>query len=272
MLQSAADYKNLLDALETLVYGVNTEGHITYANKSFLTFIGLAEDQLIGHPFWELAENADELEKAFELQISKKKEKASYWLKFKEKASLKQTITFSFKETISQGSVVATPITASPLDSNDQPFDLTNSILNSMSESVAVYNTDGQLIKVNSAGKKMFGFELETPIKEIAQGTINIFHPDKETPLSLEEHPKFRVLNGEYIDNYELYVVNNITNKGIFISINGRPITDTNGAIVGAIIVGSNITQRKYSEFESRKQSDLLDQAQKNGTNRPLGS
>ncbi|MBL3656594.1 PAS domain-containing hybrid sensor histidine kinase/response regulator [Fulvivirga sediminis] len=264
MLQSAVDYKNLLDTLEALIYGVNAQGHITYANKSFLSFIGIDEDKLIGKPFWKQATNAHEIEKAFELQLSQKKEKAVYWLKFNKKLALKQTISFSFSEKENlQGSVVASIIAPTKIDSKDQPFDLTNYILNSMSESVAVYNTEGQLIKVNSAGKKMFGFDLKTPVKEITSSSINILHPDKETPLSMEEHPKYRVLNGEYIDNYELYVINNITKKGIFISVNARPVTDTDGTVIGAIIVGSNITHRKNSEFEARKQSDLLDQAQK---------
>ncbi|HEY9716724.1 MAG TPA: ATP-binding protein [Trichormus sp.] len=71
---------------------------------------------------------------------------------------------------------------------------------------------------------------------------------DKRTALPLAENPIWRALNGENIDQMELYVYNDATPRGRFISITARTLHDEAGAPRAAVAVLHDITQRKVGE------------------------
>ncbi|UII21347.1 response regulator [Fulvivirga ligni] len=264
MVQTTVDYKNFLNSVNAFIYGVDETGSIIFSNTAFQELVAIEEEKLEGMKFYDLAVNSNEVKNKFKEQTQASTAQATYQLQLKNDPSLvfNQTVSevkndkdSKYWSVIGESSAMASPL--------NQAMSYTNSILDSMSESVIVYDKNMDLLMMNAAGKKLLGIDPEVALEDILLDGIVCYEADKKTIVPTDNYPRNRVLKGEYLDDIEMYVHNKTTNTGVFINVNGRPIHDENNDITGAIIVANNITTRKISEFETRKQSEILDQSQK---------
>jgi len=97
----------------------------------------------------------------------------------------------------------------------------------------------------------------EHPVDEWA-AFYGFFLPDKRTPLAPAENPILRALNGENVDQMELYVYNDATPRGVFISITARTLFDEAGVPRAAVAVLHDVTQRKVGEHRLNEFYALL--------------
>ena len=114
-----------------------------------------------------------------------------------------------------------------------------DTIFNSISDGVVVANTEGRYFMFNEAAKRMTGqnkrmtgqnmqpIEMKDIVKQ-----LGFFLPDKKTPLPDDQLPIARVLRGEIVDNFEMFLYNPATmQEGIHLIASARPLYDAQGIL-----------------------------------------
>jgi PAS domain S-box-containing protein len=126
--------------------------------------------------------------------------------------------------------------------------ELLTTILETMNEGLVVLQQDGKILMRNSAAHRLLGYRSAT---EYASTTdkYGLHYPDGR-PLSEDESPYRRVLEGEELSDVDL-LINNEVVHGRTININASQLPDRAGG--GAIIVFRDVTadRRKQSELQA---------------------
>ena len=86
-----------------------------------------------------------------------------------------------------------------------------------------------------------------------------LYLPDKVTPFPHEQLPLIRSIHGEEVNNVEVFVRHEKAPHGIWTRITGRPLRDSNGELLGGVIVCPDITEVKEEEVFRAGQSRVLE-------------
>ncbi|MCK9306271.1 MAG: PAS domain S-box protein [Methanoculleus sp.] len=121
--------------------------------------------------------------------------------------------------------------------------------LASIASSVIIYDSTGAIVRVNEAVRKMIdraSASLDPIHFEERQAVFGVLREDG-TPLSLEATPYYRALHGETVQGEEV-MVTRLDQEPLWVDTSAAPIHDGGGAIVGAIAILTDITERKRAE------------------------
>ena len=122
------------------------------------------------------------------------------------------------------------------------------SIVESMGEGVVVADREGRFTLFNPAAERIIGFgAVETPASTWREA-YGVFRADRATPFPEQDFPLVRGLRGESTDDVIQFIRNVRRPEGAYISVNGRPIRDEHGDIVGAVAVFRDITDARAAE------------------------
>ena len=121
---------------------------------------------------------------------------------------------------------------------------LLESIFNSIGDGVFVVDGTGAIIMANPSARKMANMIDLTMDPDEWDNKYNFFHLDKVTPFPMEELPIMSALRGESIDNVELFVNNDEDPAGIYLSVSGMPLLDSDGDQTGGVVIFRDITDR----------------------------
>ena len=131
------------------------------------------------------------------------------------------------------------------------------SILDSMAEAIIVADKDGMIIEANPAACRLLGVNsLRVRVDDWA-GTSGLRSADCTTPLPPEANPLARALRGEDSDEPEL-CVRRPDGSGSPVAVTARPIRAEDQTISGALVVLSDITERKRAEAELRESDQVF--------------
>ena len=128
---------------------------------------------------------------------------------------------------------------------NDQLRDqshLLESIFYGISDAVVVADETGTIIMVNSNAERIVG--PASSLKNRNQWLEHCFYPDKVTPFPVEEQPLLQAIQGESTDNVEIFIRSDKIPDGIYASVSGRPLQDSDGNWKGGIAVFHDMTDR----------------------------
>ncbi|MGX7744330.1 ATP-binding protein [Rhodopseudomonas parapalustris] len=121
------------------------------------------------------------------------------------------------------------------------------SITNAMAEAVLLIDANASVIYENPAA-----MALRTSSTGITgsnwERSIEMFMTDGVTPLPIARRPGRRALTGELVDRFELVVHVLGSDKYVEVSGNARPIRDADGAISGAVLVFTDVSELKETE------------------------
>lgn len=137
-----------------------------------------------------------------------------------------------------------------------------NAALASMPDSVIIADVAGNFVDFNDAFTSLGGSQEKTTIPHSVDEFVAMFevsYPDGRV-LPREELAFVRALNGEKRDNVE-YILRRRDNGATWTrSLSFGPIRNRNGAILGAIITGRDITEAKRVESRLRRiyETDLF--------------
>jgi PAS domain S-box-containing protein len=128
-------------------------------------------------------------------------------------------------------------------------------IIQAMHGGVTVLDTKGNVVLVNEAMAKMFGY------KDAAELERNFFHLFEEYEFEdYDGHsipvggwPIERIMHGETIVNRELHGRRKGSGTEWFFSFSGQPVKDENGNQILSVLVVRDITSRKQAEEELRR-------------------
>jgi PAS domain S-box-containing protein len=137
--------------------------------------------------------------------------------------------------------------------------EILHSILSDMGDAVIVADKDENFLVFNPAAERMFGAgATKTNASEWSQ-RYGLYLPDKVTPFPHDQLPLIRSIQGEEVNNVEVFVRHEKAPHGIWTRITGRPLRDSNSELLGGVIVCRDITEVKEEEVFRAGQSRVLE-------------
>jgi PAS domain S-box-containing protein len=124
-------------------------------------------------------------------------------------------------------------------------LELVRAAINGLSDAIIVTDTQGRLLLFNSAADRVLPLGMvEVPIFEwSAYG--GFLEPDMRTPFPPNELPPLRALEGEVVDDCEIYLPGTRGPEGRWISFSSRPVIDSHRRVLGGVTAVRDITERK---------------------------
>lgn len=133
-----------------------------------------------------------------------------------------------------------------------------DSILNSIGSGVIVANCEGKFLIFNPAAEKMLGIGPTDAGPDAWAALYGVFADDGTTPLTKEQLPLMRAINGESVDGVRIYLQNPSMPNGVWATVNIRPLRDQDGVPQGGVVVLDDITKQVTLEKDLlRSNADL---------------
>ncbi len=133
------------------------------------------------------------------------------------------------------------------------PSDILKSVCESLSDGVVVADTQGKFLIFNPAAEEMVGIGMLDVSPEEWSRNYGIYLPDQKTIYPDQNLPLARAIRGENVQEAEAFIKNFKKQKGVWLSVNARPIRDEKGVLLGGVAIFRDITERKH--FEELKQN-----------------
>ncbi|MFW6358307.1 MAG: methyl-accepting chemotaxis protein [Chroococcales cyanobacterium] len=121
-------------------------------------------------------------------------------------------------------------------------------VLDSMKDGVIVADETGKFILFNRSAEEMYGLGVsDSPPQEWSE-TYGLFLPDAETPFPTEEIPLMKTIQGEEMNEVEMFTRHPGQPEGLWVKVNGRPLLNEQGVVEGGVAVSRNVTQEKETQ------------------------
>jgi len=135
------------------------------------------------------------------------------------------------------------------------------SVIHSISEGVMVANTSGQMTIINEAARRVLGGgRLNLPRAKWSEA-FGLFVPGTDKHFPADELPLPRAIRGEHVPETEVFVRNSLVPGGLLASVTGSPLKDSEGRLVGGVVVFRDITEQKRTQELSLRLSSAVEQA-----------
>ncbi len=140
-----------------------------------------------------------------------------------------------------------------------QVNEILESILSNMGDAVIVADRDEKFLAFNPAAQRMFGEGVTNATAADWSRRSGLYLADKVTLFPSEQTPLARAIRGEETNRVEIFVRHAQAPQGLWTRINGRPLREASGEIMGGVIVCRDITEAKEEEFFRAGQSRVLE-------------
>jgi len=142
---------------------------------------------------------------------------------------------------------------------NPQTSEILQSILANMGDAVIVADKKGKFLVFNPMAERMFGaVAVQASPAEWPQH-YGLYLPDRVTPFPHDQLPLIRSIQGEEVNNVEMFVRHEKAPHGLWMRVTGRPLHGPSGDLLGGVIVCRDITAVKEEEFFRAGQSRVLE-------------
>lgn len=118
-----------------------------------------------------------------------------------------------------------------------------SSVLDSISDGVVVTDGEGRFVIFNPAAERILRVGRTDTRPEEWPERYGLYLPDRTTPVPTDQLPLVRAMNGEAVDECELFVRHEGLPEGMWLSVNARPLQDERGAVA----VVRDITERRQA-------------------------
>ena len=133
-----------------------------------------------------------------------------------------------------------------------QHHGLLSAILGGISEGVVVADASGNLVYFSPYAQKILGIGVtDAPLPEWSN-RYGVFYPDTRTPYPSEKLPLSRALQGEEAPEDDLFIRNAFVPEGQHIHVSARPVRDSEGKLLGAIVAVRDTHAQRQAEAEKR--------------------
>ncbi len=129
----------------------------------------------------------------------------------------------------------------------------------SISDGVIAIDQDGKYLIFNTAAKRIVG--MQVPDAELSERSeiYGIFSPDGEDYYPSRDLPLTRATQGHSTDNVQLLIRNPERPEGVRINVDGRPLSDGSGMIIGGVIVVRDVTDSIETETRLKEAAKSLE-------------
>ncbi len=142
----------------------------------------------------------------------------------------------------------------------NQQNTLLQSVIQNMGDGLIVVDENKKFIMWNEASERIIGVgPMDIPAEKWTE-MFGFYLPDTKTIFDINEFPLIKSLQGQEIDDIEIYIQNFKKPDGIYVTATSRPLKKPSGEIIGGVLVIHDITERKNSENEIKKLNEELEQ------------
>ena len=277
-------YQKNFDAQQLGLAIVSEEGIVRSCNEAFRAIIGYQGDDPVGHPLADLLQErcADILRI---LQVANE-----------EKRAIRETrVSCAYAD----GSVRLFNLQARPLYSRDQPvilislWDITSieqahhsaarssthsssqleemfrnrlllrALMDHVPEGVAITDiASNRITWVSRYGCELLGVSREQlqqiPLDQLPD-LLHLYHLDGETRAEGDEMPLLRASYQVIRD--EEWILRQPGRQAVYVVINAGPILDSEGAMIGSVIVWHDMTRQHHAEQQARDYAEQLERS-----------
>jgi sigma-B regulation protein RsbU (phosphoserine phosphatase) len=132
-------------------------------------------------------------------------------------------------------------------------------VIDSLADGVVVADLDGRCLLSNTAARRLLGTGLAGVPANEWTSAFGCRLPDLVTPYPPQDMPLTRTLRGEVVSHLELFMVNQETPQGVWLSVNGTPIRDARGKLEGGVVVLRDVTSIKRETQQIELLSNVVE-------------
>ncbi|MBD0269362.1 MAG: GAF domain-containing protein, partial [Cyanobacteria bacterium Co-bin8] len=130
-----------------------------------------------------------------------------------------------------------------------QEQELLKVLLDNVQAGIVACDAEGRLTLFNRVAREFHGLPPQPLPPERWAAHYDLYRPDGETPLPLDEIPLFQALQGQSVKNVEMVIAPKQGAPRTLLA-SGQAIVDAQGQQQGAVAVMHDITERKQAEAE----------------------
>ncbi len=130
------------------------------------------------------------------------------------------------------------------------------SILDSMGDGVVVADSQGRLMLINPAARRILRLPSSDTNVVAWLESREDYPPEGMAGLERGSNPLLGAVRGEAVDGAEMLLRHDSFPKGVWLSVTGRPLLDQDRRIMGGVIVLSDISAQKDLERQIAEVSD----------------
>jgi PAS domain S-box-containing protein len=136
-------------------------------------------------------------------------------------------------------------------------------LMNSITDEIWFADTEKRFAIINPSALHEFRLAHDTgvDVETLAAG-LEVYRPDGSI-RPVEDAPPLRALRGEVVRNEEEIIRTPASGEFRFRQVSATPVRDADGAIIGAVSVVRDVTERKEAEEALKQQSAKLEAANK---------
>jgi len=257
--QAHREWMSSVDAVKDHIFLHDKEFRILRCNKAYQQCAGLPFKQIIGQPYYEVFPKTHEPLPSCQRAMEKEEEEVTVG------GAIYLSRAFSIHD--EQGAYLYSVHTLENITERKQAEVVLRSseaqlrtVVENLTEGLAVSDLDGQLLHFNRAALDLHGFttldECRQHLSKFAD-TFELSTMDGAV-LALDQWPLARVLRGENLRDLELYVRHIQADWRRVFNYGGTLVRDADGQPLMAIVTISDITGRKQAEVEIRHANRAL--------------
>ena len=132
-----------------------------------------------------------------------------------------------------------------------------SALIDNLEEAIVICDQEGRITRFNESARRLHGLPEEPIPPEQWSEHYDLYHMDGTTPLTKEEIPLFRALQGERFSDAEIVVAPKNSTPNI-LACSGQGLFDETGKEIGAVVAMFDITERKHMEDALRQEKNTL--------------
>jgi signal transduction histidine kinase/PAS domain-containing protein len=136
-------------------------------------------------------------------------------------------------------------------------------IFESMADGILVYDREGRILRTNVADLMSLGLDAQPalyPRSVSERGRLFQLRDEHGQPLPEEQWPATRVLEGEVLRGASApdIMLRVLDGRDVLFNISGAPVRDTEGQIVGGVLIRRDVTERRRQEQRTHETLEAL--------------
>jgi PAS domain S-box-containing protein len=148
------------------------------------------------------------------------------------------------------------------LERSEQAWEMLDLTINSLTDGLAVVDSEARMVLVNAAASKIYPFVPGiTPLSDKWPQVLGLFVPETKILYAVEDLPLYKALHGQSGEAQRILVKNSLVPQGQLISASYKPLMDSHGRL-GALMVFSDITELDQLQQEQGKSFAALRESQ----------
>ncbi len=96
---------------------------------------------------------------------------------------------------------------------------------------------DGKMVYFNRSLERMTGMKISASAPREWSKEYGVFQEDQKTVFPPEESPMVKAIQGEETNGVIQFLRNPAHPSGMFVVLNGRPLKDERGGVIGGLVV-----------------------------------